>query len=316
MKTSPAPKSPAEAPEIDGEEGLAPPPITAPATRGSLLLRIFWGAFFSLFTMALGLWAWQVVEGLLQQNLWLGRVALATAVLGGAALFLLAARELAGITRLKRIDGLREKAVRALATRERSAALGVIAALDRIYRGRRDMDAARNELTAKKSDVMDGDALIELAERTLMAPLDREAEAAVSRNARDAATATAIIPLPVIDVLAALAINLRMIRRVAEIYGGRTGWFGSFRLLRAVATHMIAAGALAVGEDLIGPAFGGGALAKLSRRFGEGVANGALTARVGVAAIEVCRPLPHRARPRPGVSALLGGALKGIWPKS
>ena len=36
---------------------------------------------------------------------------------------------------------------------------------------------------------------------------------------------------------------------------------------------------------LIGTLAGGGALAQLSRRFGEGLVNGALTARVGVAAI-------------------------------
>ena len=37
---------------------------------------------------------------------------------------------------------------------------------------------------------------------------------------------------------------------------------------------------------------GHGIAAKLSARLGEGVVNGLLTARVGIAAIEVCRPLP------------------------
>jgi putative membrane protein len=54
-------------------------------------------------------------------------------------------------------------------------------------------------------------------------------------------------------------------------------------------------------------------VAKLSRRFGEGVVNGALTARVGVAAIEVCRPLPFVAAPRPRVAALIGRALTGLF---
>ena len=35
----------------------------------------------------------------------------------------------------------------------------------------------------------------------------------------------------------------------------------------------------------------------LSRRLGEGVFNGALTARIGAAAVEVCRPLPFIAAP-------------------
>jgi putative membrane protein len=58
---------------------------------------------------------------------------------------------------------------------------------------------------------------------------------------------------------------------------------------------------------------GGGILSRLSRRFGEGVVNGALTTRVGVAAMEVCRPLPFRAMPRPSVSTLMRRALTGLF---
>ena len=50
----------------------------------------------------------------------------------------------------------------------------------------------------------------------------------------------------------------------------------------------------------------------LSRRFGEGVVNGALTARVGVAAMELCRPLPFVALERPAVSSLVSRALTGL----
>ena len=57
-------------------------------------------------------------------------------------------------------------------------------------------------------------------------------------------------------------------------------------------------------------------LARVSRRFGEGVMNGALTARVGVAAMDVCRPLPFAALPRPKVSNLIGRALTGLFQKA
>jgi putative membrane protein len=111
----------------------------------------------------------------------------------------------------------------------------------------------------------------------------------------------------------ALTANLRMIRRIAEIYGGRAGAFGSWRLLRTVLTHLVATGAVAVGDDLIHSVAGGGLLSKLSRRFGEGVINGALTARVGVAALEVCRPLPFVALRKPRVSNLVSRGLAGLF---
>ena len=104
-----------------------------------------------------------------------------------------------------------------------------------------------------------------------------------------------------------------MIRRIAEIYGGRAGALGAWRLTRAVMTHLVATGAVAVGDDLIQSVAGGTALSRISRRFGEGVVNGALTARVGVAAMEVCRPLPFSREKKPSVTRLVQRALTGLF---
>jgi putative membrane protein len=90
---------------------------------------------------------------------------------------------------------------------------------------------------------------------------------------------------------------------------------GNWRLFRAVMTHLVATGAVAAGDDLIGSMVGGGALGKLSRRFGEGIVNGALTARVGVAAMEVCRPMPFGDGRRPSVTGLVKRALAGLFSK-
>jgi CRP-like cAMP-binding protein len=85
----------------------------------------------------------------------------------------------------------------------------------------------------------------------------------------------------------------------------------SWRLTRAVLSHLVATGAVAVGDDLLGSVGGGHLLSKVSRRFGEGIVNGALTARVGIAAIEVCRPLPFHGQPRPTVTGTIQRALTG-----
>ena len=125
-----------------------------------------------------------------------------------------------------------------------------------------------------------------------------------------------LVPLALADVATALYANLRMIRRVAAIYGGRSGTLGSLRLMRGVFTHLAATGALAVGDDMIHSVAGGGILSRISRRFGEGVVNGALTARVGVAAMDVCRPLPFRALPRPKTTNLVSRGLAGLFTDS
>ena len=149
--------------------------------------------------------------------------------------------------------------------------------------------------------------------RQLLSSLDRAAEREVAAAARQVATVTALVPLALADVVAALTSNLRMIRRVAEIYGGRGGVLGSWRLTRAVMTHLVATGAVAVGDDMLEPILGGSIIGKISRRFGEGLVNGALTARVGVAAIEVCRPLTFSEGQRPKARHLVKQALGGLF---
>jgi putative membrane protein len=160
---------------------------------------------------------------------------------------------------------------------------------------------------------MDADGLLGAAETDLLTPLDQRALREVEAAARTVATVTAVVPLALADVATALASNLRMIRRIAEVYGGRSGGLSSWRLTRTVFTHLVATGAVAVGDDLIQSVAGGGILSRVSRRFGEGIVNGALTARVGVAAIEVCRPLPFHASPRPSVTALVRRSLTGLF---
>jgi len=283
-------------------------PLSGPA-------RLFLAAAAALAVFAAGVAAWDFAAGLLARNPVLG--ALATGLVGLTALaaLVLAGREAAGIARLRRLDGLRREAGAALGAGDLAAARKVAAGLDRLYADRPALAEGRARLAARQGDILDASALLDLAETALLADLDAGATRAVEGAARQVATVTALVPLALADVAAALVANLRMIRQVAEIYGGRAGTLGSWRLARGVVGHLVATGALAAGDDLIGSVAGGGLVSRLSRRFGEGVVNGALTARVGVAAIEVCRPLPFRARPAPRVSALVGRALAGLFDR-
>jgi putative membrane protein len=224
-------------------------------------------------------------------------------------------REWAAYLRLVRLDDLRLAAEAARQKADLPAARRVVQAITRLYGARADTAWGRARLAEREAEVMDADALLGLAEREVLQTLDAEARLVVEAAARQVATVTALVPLALADVAAAGFANLRMIRRIAEIYGGRSGSFGSLRLLRRVFASLIAAGALALTDDMIGSVAGGGVLSKLSRRFGEGVVNGALTARVGLAAMELCRPMPFVALERPAVSSLVSRALAGLVPR-
>lgn len=283
------------------------------ARRPSVILRIFWGALVSLLLFMLGVAAYDFVEGLLARNIWLGRTALALTAVLCAALLVIAGRELASLSRLARIDHLRAAAEHLATNGTLEDARAFQTRLSALYRGRADLRWGLQDLDDRAGDVTDADARVAHVERALMAPLDAQAVARIEAAARQVATATAVVPLALADVVVALTANLRMIRQIAQIYGGRSGTLGAWRLTRAVAAHLVATGAVAVGDDLIGSVAGGGMLSRVSRRFGEGMINGALTARVGIAAMEVCRPMPFAAAPRPRVTAVIRRALTGLF---
>lgn len=310
---------PSTAPQPEDHDPAAPDghamqlAMRAASRRWSAWAR--WGvtALAGFVTLAASVAAWDFVTALLARNPVLGWLATGLLLIIVLAAFGLAMREWMGFRRLRRLDRVRNRAEASLTTRDAGAASRLVAELSTLYRDRPEMRWHIERLAAISPDHPDAEGKLHSAEAILMAPLDAAALQQVEAASRQVTLLTAMIPLALVDVLAALITNLRMIRRVAEVYGGRTGTLGSMRLLRGVIAHLLATGAVAVGEDMLGSVASGGVVSKLSRRFGEGVINGALTARLGIAAIEVCRPLPFAALPRPRTSAIMSRAASGLF---
>ncbi len=321
------PASPAEAPPVSD----LPLPGGAPQGRAmqiaarlaarppSRLSRFFWQAAGALVGFLASVAAWRFVGGLFAANPVLGWVASGLFAAFALAAALVALRELAAFARLGRLDRLQRAVAEAAAAAAQGGDLSqvrkLVAQLSGLYARRPEMDWPRARLAERGPEQLDAQTLLHLTETELMAPLDAAARLEIEAAARSVATVTALVPLALADVATALIANLRMIRRVAELYGGRAGSLGSLRLARTVITHLVATGAVAVGDDFLETLTGGHLFAKLSRRFGEGVVNGALTARVGLAAIEVCRPMPFVALPRPKVTNLTSRAIAGLFSR-
>lgn len=312
--------SPADAPPIEDDPAF---PGTSPramelVTRlaGSeppAALKLFINAGGALLTFLLSVAALSFIDGLFRRYPLLGWVGLALFSLFTLATLILAFREWRGFRRLRRIDTIRRASSDALAKADLATARGVAQQLEDLYRHRPELARGLQRVEEAREGSYDAAHLLTATEAALMVPLDRAARLEIEAAARLVAAATAIVPLAFADVAVALIANLRMIRRLAELYGGRAGALGGWRLARTVMTHLVATGAVAASDDLVHTVIGGGALAKLSRRFGEGVINGALTARVGIAAMEVCRPLPFMDQPRPRVTNLVSRGLKGLF---
>ena len=147
--------------------------------------------------------------------------------------------------------------------------------------------------------------------------LDRRARELTSAAARRVAVVTAISPRAIVDIAFVLFESVKLARAIAALYGARPGLFSSWRLLSEVLAHLAVTGGVAMGDSVIQQLLGHGLAAKLSARLGEGLVNGLMTARVGIAATKVTRPLPFDRLRQPQVLdyATELGKITGIGSK-
>jgi len=271
---------------------------------------LFWSALGGLVTLGLGLAVTRLIEDLFARSQAFGFVALALAVLAALALAVVIGREIVGLLRLNAVERIRERAEAALAGDDRDLARAVVDELLAVERVEPRLARARAAMQAHLGEIIDGADLVRLAERELMAPLDAEARALVSSAAKRVSVVTAVSPRAAVDMIFVLVTLVTLVRRLADLYGARPGALGLVRLLRLTVTHLAVTGGVAATDSLIQQMLGHGVAAKLSARLGEGVLNGLLTARLGLAAIEVARPLPFAALPKPAIGDLAGDLLR------
>lgn len=280
-------------PEATGDEAAPVKGAAASAKRGGRRwLGVFFAALGGLIVLGVGIAVDNLVRDLFTRSDWLGWLAVALAALAALALIVLAAREIAGLLRLRRIHHIHRRAAEAAAADDRDAALAVVREINALYRRRPETARGRAELARHRGEIIDGRDLIGLAETQLLLTFDDTARRMVLSSAKRVALVTAISPRALVDVVFVGAEILRLIRRLANLYGGRPGAIGFLRLARETIGHLAVTGGMAAGDSLVQQIVGHGVAARLSARLGEGVVNGMLTARVGIAAIAVCRPLP------------------------
>jgi putative membrane protein len=283
---------------------------TLPAQRGFRWGTVFWSALGGLTILGVGLGVTRLIEDLFARSESLGVLGLAFALVAALAFVVVVTREAVGLIRLATIEKLHLRATEVLASDDRAESRAVVKDLLKVAHQNPHLARARAALQGHVDDIIDGADMIRLAERELMTPLDQEARRLISSAAQRVSIVTAVSPRALVDVLFVFAASLRLIRQLARLYGGRPGALGMIRLMRHVISHVAITGGMAASDSLIQQVLGHGLAAKLSQRLGEGVLNGLLTARLGLAAIDVTRPLPFTALPRPALTDLAKGLLR------
>ncbi len=136
--------------------------------------------------------------------------------------------------------------------------------------------------------------------------MDRQARREISRHAAESTLMIAVSPLALVDMAFIAWRNIRLVNRIAAIYGIELGYFSRLRLFRLVLLNIAFAGASElvreVGMDWISQDIA----ARWSARAAQGIGAGLLTARLGIKAMELCRPLPWLEKDKPRLGDFRG----------
>jgi putative membrane protein len=281
---------------VADEAMVAPPP-----RRMGWIGRLAWTSGGILVSAGLGLAADRLIRDLFVANEWLGWLGLG--ILGAflIAIIALAAREIFALRRLRVLDALKRDAALATAGNDARRARHVMESLETVYAGRADLARSRQHVADNLPHLFDGHEMVALAERSLMTPLDARAKALTAASARRVALVTAVSPRALVDIAFVIYESIRLAGAIAALYGARPGLFGFWRLAGAILAHLAVTGGLVLTDGIVEQLVGQGLAAKLSARLGEGVVNGLMTVRVGIAAMRVVRPLPFETQKQPMV---------------
>lgn len=291
--------------EIPDAELSVPMRRAAPIAKGLRWGFILVSALFTLFSFWAGLAVTQLVESFFARSPTLGWAVFAIATLAGFAALAIIAREIWGLARLRKIELTQLAAARAINQNDPAAMREALTSLKQIYAARPETTWGLQSLANHDAEIHDPRDRMRLAERYLVTPLDDTAHRMIAKRARRVTLLTTVTPAAALDIIFVASQNLMMLRELASLYGGRPSTLSTLKLARMVVTHLAVAGGLALSDSLLQHILGKGLLGRLSARFGEGAVNGILTARIGLAACEVCRPIPQDAASRETLGQLL-----------
>lgn len=285
--------------------------------------RSKWGMLFlscitALVSLGVGLWFTQIIETLFNRNAWLGWAASALLAVALLSLVIIILREVIALWRLRKLAKIREDVARVLED-DQASSHKILNKIVGLYENRKEMEWHISRLASHASDVMDDRDRLLLAEQTLMKPLDDEAKQIIATAAKRISVVTAVNPATSLDVIFTGYQILRMLRQLTALYGNRPGSVGTIRLATMVGSHLAVTGGLALSDTLIQQFIGKGLAGRLSAKLGEGTVNGILTSRIGIAALDLCRPMPFSALEKPGLKefvATIAGSLTSGSGKS
>lgn len=155
-------------------------------------------------------------------------------------------------------------------------------------------------------DYSDDSEVIDHLHRAFLKPLDKEALRRVSAHSLQTGTIIALSPWAAMDTALVFWRNIKMVEDIAQIYGVRPSLGNRFKLVKKVIGHLAVVGASQVLVDSLVQNFAtAGVGLPVLGAFAQGAGAGIYTAKIGIATIEVSRPMTLAQAEKPNLSAII-----------
>lgn len=163
---------------------------------------------------------------------------------------------------------------------------------------------AEQRWLSQLDEAYNGQEVLFLFGQNVLAPIDAQVKKLISKNALENAVIVSISPLAIVDILMMAWRNIALVNKITRAYGMELGYISRLKLFKMVLTNMVFAGATEIATDLGSEFFAQNLTAKLSMRAAQGIGVGLLTARLGIKAMEFCRPVIFVENERPKLSVV------------
>lgn len=216
------------------------------------------------------------------------------------------------VRRLRTVGELQLEGAGLMANDGYGHAMGYANRVAHLYQQRADVKPNLDRFFVVANGTHDDGELCTLFSRQVLNPLDEQAYRLVMKRSNETALMVMLSPAPALSTLLTLWRSLRMIRDVATLYGGRPGLIGSTALISTVIHNLIYADVSEMLAESVAETFGGSLVSVLSAQLAQGVGSSVMTARVGLYAMNACRPLPFTEEEKPRLKQIRGEIIKTL----
>jgi putative membrane protein len=282
----------------------------APARRRDRLLTLALAGVAVCFVGWLIIDAAAWIAAAFERSTALGLAAAAVVVAGVAGASAIIGREAVSLFRLKSVEAIHRRLSENFDALPPAEARKAIADVLAVVPRERDVEAAIAAFQRQVQLHHSAQQQIEILSRTVLAPLDRRAEAHVRTGVLRAFGITAISPTPLSDAAFFVACGVRMVRAIAASYGHRPTMAATVHLLRRLVYEAGKLGAVDIASTSLAQYLGGALAERLATSAADSVYASYRMARLGLIVMDLCRPIPFREDELPSVGSLVGNVLR------